>query len=489
MQVPPIGKRAQRTKNILFISFRYFCGAVRPAEIDGILVGIMDKAISRTRPAFHITGGKGWINDPNGLVKFNGEYHVFFQYYSSNVYWGPMHWGHVKSPDLCHWQQLPVAIAPDEQDDGCFSGTAIVWKDKLWLMYTSYKENGGGENVRQLQALASSEDGVNFVKHGIVIGEKELPAEYSPCDFRDPKIFIEGDKLYCLVAARKIGGRGRILLFSSDDMFNWQFECDVLNRDSGGIMIECPDYISDLGLLTYCEQFQPNDGYKHLNIHSTFYRLGKLDGVNRIANFGESEIIDYGFDFYAAQSFTDEHIMLGWLNMWDRNNPSERYGFAGMLTVPRKLEVNGCELLQTPVVTARKVFETVVKDGLCDKIKVGVVNIAAENLSAFKLLLRKGDNCVTQFYLSGRDWVFDRSRSGEKITGKETDADSLAGIRRMPFKKGERTEITVVMDLFSVEIFVNGKALSSTIFPPENAERLELFVKADNCLYSRSEVE
>ena len=132
------------------------------------------------RPAFHITGQKGWINDPNGLVKFNGEYHVFFQHYSEKVYWGPMHWGHVKSRDLLHWEHLPVALCPDEQDDGCFSGTAIVWKNKLWLFYTSFKENGGGECVRQLQALASSDNGVDFIKHGIVIGEKDLPDAYTP---------------------------------------------------------------------------------------------------------------------------------------------------------------------------------------------------------------------------------------------------------------------------------------------------------------------
>jgi len=71
-------------------------------------------------------------------------------------------------------------------------------------------------------------------------------------------------------------------------------------------MIECPDYLKDLGLITYCEQFQPAQGSKHLNIHSTFYRLGKLDLEKGKADFGESEIIDYGFDFYAAQSFADE---------------------------------------------------------------------------------------------------------------------------------------------------------------------------------------
>ncbi|MDE7329660.1 MAG: GH32 C-terminal domain-containing protein [Clostridia bacterium] len=437
------------------------------------------------RPKFHITGGNGWINDPNGLVKFKDKYHVFFQYYSHNVYWGPMHWGHVVSSDLTHWERLPVALAPDGQDDGCFSGTAIVWKNKLWLMYTSFKENGGGENIRQLQALASSEDGVNFTKHGIVIGEKDLPDEYSPCDFRDPKIFIEDEILYCLVAARKKDGRGRILLFSSKDIFNWKFECDVLNRDSGGIMIECPDYNSGLGLLTYCEQFQPAQGGKHLNIHSTFYRLGKLNCKTHNSTFGESEIIDYGFDFYAAQIFQDTPVMIGWLSMWDRNIPSQKYGFAGMLTVPRKVEIKNGELWQTPIVPAHKVLEKEIDGAYTDNIKTGMIKINAKNLQAFNLFLRKKGDIYTSFCLKGGEWVFDRSHSGEEIKGKECDADSLAGIRRMPFIDNAYTEITVVLDEFSAEIFVNGKALSSTIYPDPDADGFELDVKAEECIIQR----
>lgn len=433
------------------------------------------------RPKFHITGEKGWINDPNGLVVFNGEYHVFFQYYSQNIYWGPMHWGHAVSRDLTHWKHLPVALAPDAQDDGCFSGTAIVWRGKLWLMYTSYKENGGGENIRQLQAVASSEDGVHFTKHGIVIGEKELPAEYSPCDFRDPKIFEDDGVLYCLVAARKTDGRGRILLYSSKDIINWTFVCDVLGRDSGGIMIECPDYVKSLGLLTYCEQFQPAQGSTHLNIHSTFYRLGNIDLKAGKAQFGDSEIIDYGFDFYAAQTFAKEPVMIGWLNMWDRNIPSDKYGFAGMLTVPRRLEIKDGKLWQTPAVAMKKLYKKNVSGKFTDKIKTGAVKITAENLQSFNLLLRKKDGIYTSFFLNGGEWVFDRSRSGEIIKGKETDADSLAGIRRMPFADGKTTEVIIVLDEFSVEIFADGKALSSTIYPAPDADGFELEVKAKDC--------
>ncbi|MDE6504654.1 MAG: GH32 C-terminal domain-containing protein [Clostridia bacterium] len=429
----------------------------------------------------------GWINDPNGLIKFKDEYHLFFQYYSSNVYWGPMHWGHVKSRDLLNWERLPVALFPDEQDDGCFSGTAAVWKDKLWLMYTSYKENGGGENIRQLQALASSEDGVHFVKHGIVIGEKDLPEEYSPCDFRDPKVFVEGDTVYCLVAARKKDGRGRILLFSSADMFKWRFEFDLFGKDSGGIMIECPDYNGGLGLLTYCEQFQPAQGNKHLNIHSTFYRLGTLDCKGRSHTFGESEIIDYGFDFYAAQIYRDTPVMIGWLNMWDRNVPYSKYGFAGMLTVPRKLSIKDGRLWQEPLYKGRKAV-TYNNLKVSDRAVSGVIEIEAENLKRLDLKLRIGNGAQTLVTIDKEELTFDRSSSGAPITGKETDALSVAGVRKMPVDKSDKHVITVVLDLYSVEIFIGGRALSSVICPDISADGITLVADAGSCVYTRYDV-
>lgn len=439
------------------------------------------------RPLFHITGRQGWINDPNGLVKFKDDYHVFFQHYAQNVYWGPMHWGHVKSKDLLNWEYLPVAISPDEQDDGCFSGTAIVHDGKLYLLYTSYKFNGGGENIRQLQALASSEDGIHFKKHGIVIGESDLPEQYSACDFRDPKVFKDGDNFYCLVAARRKEGRGRILLFTSKNLFDWTFVRDLLDCDSGGIMIECPDFVKGLGLLTYCEQFQPPQGYKHLNIHSTFYRTGDIGLNGDKSHFGDSEIIDYGFDFYAAQIFAETPVMIGWLSMWDRNAPYDKFGFSGMLTVPRKISVENGRLLQYPLFEGERAL-TVNGFEVNDRATCGVIEIDVKNLESLKLELRvKGDR-RTVITATGNELIFDRSASGEKIEGKETDGYSLAGIRKMPLENISEHKITVVCDLFSVEIFADGRALSSVICPDCDADGIRLTATAESCTYTRYDV-
>ena len=448
-------------------------------------------AITKTKePSFHITGEKGWINDPNGLIYYNGKYHAFFQHHPYDTKWGPMHWGHVVSEDLTNWSYLPNALTPGDECDrnGCFSGSAIEHNGKLWLMYTGFIENQGGESIRQVQCLAESDDGISFKKHGIVIGENHLPDGYAPCDFRDPKVWLHDGYFWCIVAARKIEGRGRILLFKSKDLFNWDFVSDLFGKDSAGTMIECPDYNEELGYLLFCEQFQPSENGTHLNVHTCRWCTGRIDYSTGLFNEEARGIVDWGFDVYAPQTFAGKPIIMGWLNMWDRNVPSEKYGFAGMLTVPRRISIKNGRLCQEPVVNCIEAYKTTVRDQLSDKVKQGVITIKATELEAFSIKMRSnGANC-TELSLKDGEWVFDRSRSGEAISGVEKDPDSLMGIRRMPYSGGEEITLTLVMDDFSVEIFEGGRSLTSTIYPPDDADGFELCVKAKNCQYERADV-
>ena len=448
-------------------------------------------AITKTKePSFHITGEKGWINDPNGLIYYNGKYHAFFQHHPYDTKWGPMHWGHVVSEDLTNWSYLPNALTPGDECDrnGCFSGSAIEHNGKLWLMYTGFIENQGGESIRQVQCLAESDDGISFKKHGIVIGENHLPDGYAPCDFRDPKVWLHDGYFWCIVAARKIEGRGRILLFKSKDLFNWDFVSDLFGKDSAGTMIECPDYNEELGYLLFCEQFQPSENGTHLNVHTCRWCTGRIDYSTGLFNEEARGIVDWGFDVYAPQTFAGKPIIMGWLNMWDRNVPSEKYGFAGMLTVPRRISIKNGRLCQEPVVNCIEAYKTTVRDQLSDKVKQGVITIKATELEALSIKMRSnGANC-TELSLKDGEWVFDRSRSGEAISGVEKDPDSLMGIRRMPYSGGEEITLTLVMDDFSVEIFEGGRSLTSTIYPPDDADGFELCVKAKNCQYERADV-
>lgn len=447
-------------------------------------------AIIKTRePAFHITGETGWINDPNGLIYYNGQYHAFFQYYPHDTKWGPMHWGHVVSDDLTNWKRLPIALAPGGEGDmdGCFSGSAILHEGKMWLLYTGFTENQGGDTVRQVQCLAESSDGITFKKHGIVIGEDLLPDEYAPEDFRDPKIWHHEDFFWCVVAARRKAGRGRILLYKSKDLFHWEYVNDLFGTDSAGMMIECPDYHEKTGYLLFCEQFQPSENGVHLNIHTCRWCTGRIDystGLFREINRG---IVDWGFDMYAPQSYMGKTVLVGWLNMWDRNVPSDKYGFAGMLTVPRRVSIRDGRLYQEPALHCKTVYGTAVDGTFTDKIVRGVMTIKATELESLSIKLRSDETHYTSLSLADGEWVFDRSKSGEEIVGKETDPDSLSGIRRMPCSGTEDVTLTLVMDDFSVEIFENGRSLSSTIYPPDEADGFILSVKAKTCHCERAD--
>ena len=90
----------------------------------------------RYRLGYHLMPASGWMNDPNGFSYYNGYYHLFYQYYPYAAEWGPMHWGHARSKDLIHWETLPVALVPTRPQDGCFSGSAVAFDDRLWLIYT-----------------------------------------------------------------------------------------------------------------------------------------------------------------------------------------------------------------------------------------------------------------------------------------------------------------------------------------------------------------
>ena len=442
-------------------------------------------------PSFHVTGEKGWINDPNGLIYYNGRYHAFFQYHPYDTKWGPMHWGHVVSDDLTNWSYLPVALTPgdDCDKDGCFSGSAILHDGRLWLLYTGFIENQGGDSIRQVQCLAESLDGITFKKHGIVIGEDLLPEGYAPCDFRDPKVWLHDGFFWCVVAARRTEGRGRILLYKSKDLFGWEFVNDIFGKDSKGTMIECPDYNEELGCLLFCEQFQPSENGIHLNVHTCRFAIGRIDYSTGLFNEESRGIVDYGFDMYAPQTFTGaSDRMIGWLNMWDRNVPSAKYGFAGMLTVSKDVSVKDGRFCQAPVVSCRKVYEADGCDRVNDRAVRGVITVKATSLESLEIKMRSDGTSYTELTLNGDEWVFNRSRSGEKIVGVEKDPDSLNGIRRMPFSGNKDVTLTIVMDDFSVEIFEDGRVLSSTVYPPEGADGIELTVKAESWHYERADI-
>ena len=163
------------------------------ADAEQVLTEKSDQLNTRWYPYYHLAARAGWMNDPNGLVWFDGWFHAFYQHHPYSTEWGPMHWGHARSRDLMRWEHLPVALAPEgpEDKDGCFSGSAVVNGNELALIYTGHKFHGdpsSEDNLYQVQCIATSRDGVNFTRKGQIL---DTPSGLH--HFRDPKVWKEGE--------------------------------------------------------------------------------------------------------------------------------------------------------------------------------------------------------------------------------------------------------------------------------------------------------
>ncbi|PTL39091.1 glycoside hydrolase family 32 protein [Alkalicoccus saliphilus] len=293
------------------------------------------------RPAHHVSAPVGWINDPNGLVFFRGEYHVFYQYYPYDTEWGPMHWGHAKSPDLLHWEHLPVALVPehDYEAGGCFSGSAVVKDDTLYLFYTGHNEDN---SPKEVQCGAYSTDGIQFTKmtQNPIISS---PPKGASEDFRDPKVIYKNGK-WLLVIGTSFDDLGSAVYYSSQDLTSWTYEGVLLQGTSGeGTMWECVDFFELDGKDVLLSSPMGVPGSK------TKWRTGRFEsGTFHVEEEGE---IDDGPDFYAPQTFSDDkgrRLMIGWMNMWERTMAEKPEGWAGALTMPRELGVVNGHLIQQP---------------------------------------------------------------------------------------------------------------------------------------------
>ena len=234
---------------------------------------------NRYRLGYHIMAPANWINDPNGLVQYKGEYHVFYQHHPYDENWGPMHWGHVKSKDLVHWEHLPIALAPGDACDtnGCFSGSAVDNDGELTLIYTGHHYVDKEKDLfYQNQNLAVSTDGLTFHK----IAENPVipkPPTDSSHHFRDPKVWKHKDSWYMVVGNSTKENVGRVILYRSPDLRKWSY-IGVLaqGNEKLGFMWECPDFFELDGkyVLMISPQGIKKDGDLYNNLFQTGYLIG-----------------------------------------------------------------------------------------------------------------------------------------------------------------------------------------------------------------------
>ncbi|MDQ0221870.1 glycoside hydrolase family 32 protein [Streptococcus moroccensis] len=434
------------------------------------------------KPEKHLTAPVGWINDPNGFVYFRGEYHLFYQYYPYDSSWGPMHWGHVKSTDLLHWEQLPVALAPDMayDKDGCFSGSAIVKDDRLWLMYTGHIVEEDG-SIRQVQNMAVSEDGISFTKltsNPVMTGDS-IP-EISSADFRDPKLFEKDGHFYAVVATKHVDQVGCIVLLGSTDLENWSFESIFLKGTTDqGIMWECPDYFNLKGqdCLIMSPMKFPQSGQDFQNLNSNIICFGHVDWSTKTFVLEKIDEIDHGHDFYAAQSLEDNQgrrIMIAWMQAWGRKIPTQdlNHNWAGMMTLARELTIVDGQLVQTPFLPGkgRNTVELSQGDLWEEELKSpSRLDLISEEHASWTLTIG-GPYDYIRLSLENNQLTLDRSGLENQLGGEET---SPLLKRSVQLPNGVN-ELTLFIDKSAFEVFANkGKiSMTSTFYAKVNTAKL-----------------
>ncbi|AFL86082.1 beta-fructosidase, levanase/invertase [Belliella baltica DSM 15883] len=444
------------------------------------------------RPQYHFSPPANWMNDPNGMVYFEGEYHLFYQYYPDGNVWGPMHWGHAISTDLIHWEHLPIAIYPDDLG-WIFSGSAVVdWENTSGLgtgnqppmiaIYTYHLDSGekAGRDDYQTQGIAYSNDkGRTWTKY------ENNPVLANPGikDFRDPKVtWHEESESWIMSLAVK----DKISFYTSSNLLEWTYQSDF-NPDwaaYGGVW-ECPDLFpitTDSGeekwiLLVSINPGGPNGG------SATQYFVGDFDGRVFTTETTEVKWLDYGADNYAGVTWSDvpkedgRRLFLGWMSNWLYANEVPTEVWRSAMTVPRSLELmkNGDDysIASRPVEELEKLREsTKEQEGDLISLTSDVLEIEMKSLGGdFKMTFSndQGDKLVID---KTDDLVlFDRSQAGLKDF-----SDVFATVHNVPLKGVEVKDIRIFLDRSSIEIFFNDgeSVITELIFPTSAYTELSL---------------
>lgn len=412
------------------------------------------------RQKLHLEPKKGWLNDPNGLCFFDGNYHVYFQYSPDSAYGkGNKCWGHFKSPDMLNWTFCGTVLRPDCQEDrsGVYSGCGFVKGDTLYLFYTGnvkkecnfdYITQGREANV----ILVTTKDGQNMSKKLTLLKNCDYPENCS-CHVRDPKVWEENGVYHMVLGARTLDNKGCVLYYASCDLLKWTFEKEEIYPDFG-YMWECPDIIRLSGrkYLSISPQGLEHGKFSHQNIYSSGYFNGE--------NFIEW---DYGFDFYAPQTFQaadGRTIMIGWMGIGDipYKNPTAELGWQHSLTVPRELFVGKTgEIHALPVsemlALRRESIEISKNAEIKCELPFELDGNAGEDFS-----LTLGNHLIMYF----KDGVFTLSFTDKDVSGgRDTRRVKLSFI----------SSIRILFDTSSIEIYLNdGERVMSTRFYPEDTE-------------------
>ena len=406
------------------------------------------------RQRLHLKAPDNWVNDPNGFIYYKGYYHLFYQYFPYGPRWGTMHWGHAVSRDLVSWEHRDLALYPTMREDqnGCFSGSAVEEDGKLYLIYTGVRYEVVNpedphtcldDQFESAQLMISSEDGFHFDNENgkkVIIPPITDPAIGDRTHTRDPKVWKSGDHWY-LVLGSTVGEKyGEVLFYRSDDLHTWTYVDKAFKGPEYGWMWECPDYFETKGgkvLILSAMGFLKN-GEKEKN-QSICFHVEFDQSSCRIEIPDVYQFLDCGLDLYAPQTTLDaegRRILSAWVRMPKVTDE----GWIGMFCTPRVVEVRDGHIFFPMHPNVRAAYSQEIPAG-SQRAKDGyLVSLDLEDGEELDVggfvIRREGDRICT-----------DRSAVFPSFPGAHLRSETPA------LKGGCHLDVVVDKDL--VEVFVN----------------------------------
>lgn len=361
----------------------------------------------------HLKAPGNWINDPNGFIYYKGKYHLFYQYFPYAPRWGTMHWGHAVSKDMVNWEHLGVALFPTRYEDqnGCFSGSAIEQDGRLHLYYTGVHYNHiDPDDIHQClndefdssQLTITSEDGIhfdNFHEKKVIIPPLTDQKIGDKTHTRDPKVWRGKDAFYMVLGSKTPDSKGKLIFYKSTNLSDWELVNTVSKESGFGGMWECPDYfeiedgkilvISPMGILKE-EALEGN--------HAICALVEFEEEACRMKIPDDYQFLDYGLDLYAPQSAQDEEgrrVLIAWMRMPEAVNGE----WNGMFCIPRVVETaNGHIYFRVhpniEKMYTRKISEPKEADAAGYMVSFDIDEGETVNIGGYEIT-RKGDQICT----------------------------------------------------------------------------------------------
>ena len=449
------------------------------------------------RPTYHFSPLYGWMNDPNGMVYRDGEYHLFYQHNPYGSKWGNMHWGHAISKDLINWEHRPDAITPDALGT-IFSGSAVVDTDNTagfgaGAIVAIYTQNSD----RQVQSIAySTDNGRSFTKY-----ENNPVLTSDARDFRDPKVFWhkETQRWIMLLAVGQ-----EMQIFSSSNLKDWAFESSFgEGQGAHGGVWECPDLFelpvdgtNEKKWVLLCN-LNPGGPFGG---SATQYFVGTFNGKEFVNESpSKTKWMDWGKDHYATVTWSDapdnRRIAIAWMSNWQYANDVPTSQYRSPNSVPRDLSlftVDGetylqsapsPELLKLRDISKKRSFKVngtrTIKDMIAGNEGAYEIELTIENQHAdvigFRLYNDKGEEVDMQYDMKEKKFSMDRRKSGE--VGFNENFPMLTWTTIESGK--DELKLRLFVDKSSVEAFGDGGrfVMTNQVFPSEPYTHIDFYSK------------